>query len=126
MKITKTRMKQIIKEEVESSELISETKWFDILNAEEKEQMKQHVDGAMASDSESTEQREERLKDLIKKFDAELEAFVQQDSDSLEEKIKPVGDGKYKATTDTGKELSKSPKTKEDALKQLAAVKISQ
>jgi len=117
MKITKTRMKQIIKEEVESSELISETEWFDILNAEEKGQMKQHVDGVMASDSESTEsteQRDKRLKDLIKKFDAELEAFVQQDSDSLEEKIKPVGDGKYKATTDTGKELSKSPKTKED------------
>ena len=41
-----------------------------------------------------------------------------------EEKIKKVKGG-YKATTKSGRELSKKPKSREDALKQLGAVEAS-
>ena len=55
----------------------------------------------------------------------EIREMVETSLDSvMSEMIKNVNGG-YKATSKTGKELSKKSKTKKDALKQLAAVEIS-
>ncbi len=50
---------------------------------------------------------------------------VFEEGGELDEKIKKTKGGKYYATSKTGRRLSKKPKTKEAALKQLAAVEAS-
>ena len=50
---------------------------------------------------------------------------VYEEGEELDEKIEKTKGGKYYATSKTGRRLSKKPKTKEAALKQLAAVEAS-
>jgi len=50
---------------------------------------------------------------------------VFEEGEELDEKIKKTKGGKYYATSKSGRRLSKKPKTKKAALKQLAAVEAS-
>jgi hypothetical protein len=52
-------------------------------------------------------------------------ADVLEEEEELDEKIEKTKDGEYYATSKGGRRLSKKPKTKKAALKQLAAVEAS-
>ncbi len=107
MKITKSQLKQIIVEEIEQIQL---------------QDLQPQVDALVGVVEKELEQVPEDVRGIV------LQAVVAQLADAskagLQEKIKKV-DGGYKATSKSGRELSKKTKSKKDAQAQLAAVEIS-
>ena len=143
MKITKRQLRKIILEELE--EIRTDGRGFSPGSISKYSTSDSEGEGRMARGQLG---RIEELASMIQNMvqdDSDLEEWVEskitkaQDylssvlnymrgeelsEQEIDEKIKKVKGG-YKATTKSGRELSKKPKSREDALKQLGAVEAS-
>ena len=145
MKITKTQLRQIIEEEINA--LAEEEEGEGYMAVSQLEYMKETIPKIQqyvndASDLEEwVESKITLAHDYIETVYGHFEGTdkpkvrggvmglyapdVYEEGEELDEKIEKTKGGKYYATSKTGRRLSKKPKTKEAALKQLAAVEAS-
>jgi len=144
MKITKRQLRKIILEELE--EIRTDGRGFSPDVVSKYKTLDNEGEGRMARGQLG---RIEELASMIQNMvqdDSDLEEWVEskitkaQDylssvlnymrgeelsEHELDEKIEDAGDGNYYATSKSGRRLSKKPKSREDALKQLGAVEAS-
>ena len=148
MKITKTQLRQIIEEEINA--LAEEEEGEGYMAVSQLEYMKEIIPKIQqyvndASDLEEWVESKITLaheyietvyghfegtdKPKVNKYRGGTMGLfapdVFEEGEELDEKIEKTKGGKYYATSKTGRRLSKKPKTKEAALKQLAAVEAS-
>jgi|TARA_R110002074_G_scaffold152267_2_gene306182 hypothetical protein len=131
MKITKQQLKQIIKEELkdytrgEARSPEIQIPGYGIMTVEGVKRKLAVMLQEAADDATKDPPSYSHLNGgVIQALHQALRDHYQNSEESLEEKIKEV-EGGYKATTKSGRPLSKKPKTKKGAQAQLAAVEIS-